>query len=371
MRDLISGVRTGLFVLSLALLLGGASGGLFRSDNGGIVWKPVFDDQPVLSMGDVAVSRANPDLVWVGTGEDNLRQSVSIGRGVFRSLDGGDTWTNVGLQGSERISKVVPHPTDPNVLYVGALGTLWSDSQEKGLYKTTDMGKTWQKLLFVNARTGAGEVVMDPRNPDKLFVAMYEARRTPWIINSGGPGSGLYLTRDGGATFKKLGPADGLPAGDLGRIAVAIAPSSPNVVYALIESDHPALLRSDDGGVSFHTVNDRPGVDPRPMYFSELRVDPKNENRLYRLGNTTDVSEDAGRSFRPVVTSGVIHGDVHALWVDPDDGRELIMGNDGGFGISYDRGVTWRFIENLPLAQFYQVSVDNAVPFNVYGGVHG
>jgi photosystem II stability/assembly factor-like uncharacterized protein len=351
------------------IFVGGAAGGVWRSTDGGVTWKPVFDAMPVQSVGDIGISRANTDLVWVGTGEDNLRQSVSFGRGVFKSIDGGDTWAFSGLPNAERVSKVIPHPSDPQIAYAGGMGRLWSDGGDTGLFRTTDQGKSWQRMLYVNERTGAADVAMDPRNPDKLLVAMYEARRTPWVFQSGGPGSGLYLTRDGGETWQKLGEAEGMPAGPLGRIGIAFSASSPNVVYALVEAPQSALLRSDDGGTTWRTVNNQRGISPRPNYYSEIRVDPQNENRIYRISGSLDVSEDAGRTWRTTVESDIIHGDVHELWIDPDDPRHLIQGNDGGYAISYNRGDTWRFVENLPLSQFYQVSVDNAVPFNVYGGV--
>ena len=351
------------------IFVGSASGGVWRSVDGGVTWAPVFDSQPVMSIGDVMVSPANPDLVWVGTGEGNPRQSVSVGHGVFRSTDGGDTWVNVGLEGSERISRVLAHPTNPDIAYVGAMGPLWADGGERGLYKTIDGGESWRRILYVDESTGVADMVMDPVNPNKLFVAMYEYRRWPWFFESGGEGSGLYLTYDGGETWLQLGPEQGLPEGPLGRIGLGIARSNRNVVYALVEAEQNALFRSDDGGTSWRTMSDDEDISPRPMYYADLRVDPKNENRLYRLGGTTDVSDDAGRTWRAVVPSRIIHGDHHALWIDPDDPRRLITGSDGGIGISYDGGKRFRFVENLPLAQFYQLSVDMAVPYNVYGGV--
>lgn len=351
------------------IFVGAAAGGVWRSEDGGITWHTTFDDQPVQSIGHLAVSRANPDLVWAGTGEGNPRQSVSIGRGVFRSMDGGDTWTHVGLEASEHISRVIAHPTNADIAYVGAMGPLWSDGEERGLYRTTDRGESWQRVLYVDAQTGVADMIMDPSNPDKLFVAMYDHRRSPWNFESGGAGGGLYVTRDGGDSWTKLGPENGVPSGPLGRIGLAISASSPDVVYALVEAEQNALLRSDDGGKSWRTASNDAGINPRPMYFADIRVDPKNENRIYRLAGSTDVSDDAGRTWRTTVPSNRIHGDVHELWIDPDDPRRMIMGNDGGLGITYDRGVRWRFVENLPLSQFYQVSVDMAVPFNVYGGV--
>lgn len=351
------------------IFVGASTGGVWRSSDGGLQWDPVFDDQPVLGIGSVVVVQQNPDVVWVGTGEGNPRNSVGVGAGIYKSLDGGDTWTLMGLEDSERIHRVIPHPTDQDVAFVGAMGPAWSDGEERGVYRTTDGGETWERVLYVDERTGVADLVMDPTNPDKLFAAMWEYRRRPWTFKSGGPGSGLYVTLDGGDSWRRLGPEDGLPEGELGRIGLAIAPSDPEVVYALVEATRNVLLRSDDGGESFSLVSDEEGINPRPFYYADLRVDPANENRIYRLAGSISVSEDGGRNFRTVVPSSIIHGDVHELWIDPADSRRMIMGNDGGIGITYDRGDAWRFVENLPLAQFYHINVDMAFPFNVYGGL--
>ncbi len=351
------------------VFVGGATGGLFRSRDGGLTWEPVFDGQPALGIGAVAVFQANPDIVWAGTGEGNPRNSAGVGRGLFKSLDGGTTWRRVGLEGSERIHRIVPHPRDPDIVYVAALGPAWSDGQERGVYRTRDGGATWERVLFRNERTGAADLIMDPSNPDRLFAAMWEFRRDPWFFTSGGPGSGLFVTSDGGDSWEQLGAADGLPAGDLGRIGLGISPSDPDVVYALVEATKSALVRSDDGGRTWRTISDRPGIAPRPFYYADLRVDPKNENRIYSLHSSIQVSEDQGRTWSTVVSSQVIHGDVHELWIDPDDPRRMIIGEDGGIAFTYDRGAHWRFVENLTLAQFYHVSVDTETPFNVYGGL--
>ncbi|MBI4513898.1 MAG: hypothetical protein HY702_07285, partial [Gemmatimonadetes bacterium] len=349
------------------IYVGAATGGVWKSTNGGISWTPIFDDQHTSSIGAVAVFQPNPDIVWVGTGEGNLRNSAGLGYGVYKSLDGGRTWTHLGLEKSEHIHRIVLHPTDPNVAYVAALGPAWSDGTERGVFKTTDGGKTWSRVLYVDERTGAADLVMDPRNPNKFFAAMWEHRRWPWFFQSGGPASGLYVTYDGGATWTKVTTQDGLPQGDLGRIGVAIARSSPNVVYALVEATRSALIRSDNGGKTWRTVNDSAGIAPRPFYYADIRVDPQNENRVYSLGTRLVVSEDGGKTWRRIARN--IHSDHHALWIHPEDGRILIDGNDGGIAISYDRGETWRFVENLPLAQYYHINVDMETPFNVYGGM--
>ncbi len=351
------------------IYVGGATGGVFKSTDAGITWEPVFDDQPALGVGSIAVFQPAPDLVWVGTGEGNPRNSAGVGRGLFRSRDGGETWDHVGFEDSERIHRILTHPTDPDVVYVGVMGPAWSDGAERGVYRTTDGGESWERVLFQNESTGVADMVMDPSNPDKIFAALWDFRRDPWFFTSGGPGSGLFVTRDGGDTWTRLGEDDGLPSGELGRIGVAVSESNPQVVYALVEAETSALVRSDDGGRSWRTISDREGIVPRPFYYADLRIDPANENRIYSLHGSIQVSEDQGRTWETVVPSAIIHGDVHELWIDPADSRRMIMGNDGGIAFTYDRGDTWRFVENLTLAQFYHISLDDAVPYNVYGGL--
>jgi len=351
------------------IYVGSSTGGVFRSNDGGIEWDPIFDEQDVLGIGAIAVFQPNPDVVWVGTGEGNPRNSAGVGRGLFKSIDGGVSWRSMGLGRSERIHRILTHPTDPDVVYVGVMGPAWSDGQERGLYRTRDGGRTWDRVLWQNERTGIADVIMDPTNPDKLFAAMWEFRRTPWDLTSGGPGSGLFVTYNAGDTWTQLSADDGLPEGELGRIGLTISPSNPDVVYALVEATQSELIRSADGGRTWSTIDDEPGVNPRPFYYADLRIDPKNENRLYRLHGSVQVSEDQGRNWRTVVPSAIVHGDVHELWIDPDDPSRMILGEDGGIALSYNRGVTWRFVENLGVAQFYHISVDDAVPFNIYGGV--
>jgi photosystem II stability/assembly factor-like uncharacterized protein len=351
------------------IYVGSSTGGLFKSDDGGIAWDPIFDEQDALGIGAIAVFQPNPDVVWVGTGEGNPRNSAGVGRGLFKSIDGSHTWRSMGLARSERIHRIVTHPTDPAIVYVGVMGPAWSDGQERGLYRTRDGGRTWDRVLWQNARTGIADVVMDPSNPDKLFAAMWEFRRTPWDFTSGGPGSGLFVTYNGGDAWTQLSADDGLPEGELGRIGLTISPSNPDVVYAIIEATKSELVRSDDGGRTWSTIDDSPGVNPRPFYYADLRIDPENENRLYRLHGSIQVSEDQGRSWRTLVPSQIVHGDVHELWIDPANPRRMILGEDGGIALSYDRGATWRFVENLAVAQFYHISVDDAVPFNIYGGL--
>jgi len=354
------------------MYVGTASGGVWKSESGGINWKPIFDEQPTLSIGDLAIYQQNTDVIWVGTGEGNPRNSQSSGGGVYRSLDGGKSWELMGLESTRNIHRIVIHPENPEVVYVGAQGTAWGDTPDRGVYKTTDGGKTWEKILFVNNRTGVGDMVIDPKNPNKLLVAMWEFRRWPYFFKSGGDGSGLYVTFDGGTTWKERTHEDGLPEGELGRIGLAIAPSKPEVVYALVESKKNALYRSEDGGFKWKKVNDKEEIGNRPFYYADIFVDPSNENRLYSLHSLVSMSEDGGRSFEvimPYYGATSVHPDHHAWWVHPKDPNFLINGNDGGMAISRDMGKNWRFVENLPLAQFYHISVDNDMPYNVYGGM--
>jgi photosystem II stability/assembly factor-like uncharacterized protein len=353
------------------LYAGAASGGVWKSVNGGLTWEPVFDDQPVASIGAIAVFQRSPDVVWVGTGEGNVRNSASVGNGVYRSLDGGKTWTHLGLDATERISRIVLHPTDPDVAWVAALGREWGENPERGVFQTEDGGKTWKKLLYVDARTGAADLVIDPANPRMLLAAMWQYRRWPWRLESGGPGSGLYASYDGGRTWKRRTEEDGLPKGELGRINLAISRSNPEIVYALVEAGKSALLRSSDGGRTWTTVNQTPNIAPRPFYFAELKVDPQWPNRLYSLGFEIKVSDDSGKTFTglPATAGFKIHGDFHTMWIDPNEPRHFLVGDDGGLAASFDRGRTAAFVADLPLGQFYHVAVDMETPYNVYGGL--
>jgi len=349
------------------LFVGAATGGVWKSENGGMTWESLFDEQRVLGIGALAVFQPNPDVVWVGTGEGNPRNSAGVGAGIYRSLDGGRTWTLLGLEGTERIHRIVLHPTDPDVAYAGAMGPAWSNGEERGVFRTTDGGATWERVLFVNKRTGIADLVMDPSNPDKLFAAMWEFRRRPWFFESGGPGSGLYITTDGGESWIQATPADGLPEGELGRIGLAVARDAPEIVYALVEAEESALFRSDDGGRSWRAVNTDPGVSERPFYYSDIFVDPENELRILNLGSRIRLSEDGGKSFREIGRG--VHSDIQALWIAPDDPRLMYVGTDGGVYVTRDRGERWGMVDNLPVGQFYHVSVDMEIPFNVYGGM--
>jgi photosystem II stability/assembly factor-like uncharacterized protein len=351
------------------IYVGTATGGVWKSVNGGLNFEPIFDDQPVHAIGAVTVFQASPDIVWVGTGEGNPRNSVSGGgNGIYKSMDGGRTWQHLGLDATERIHRIFLHPTNPEIAYVGAMGQEWGENPERGVFLTEDGGGTWQKILYVNERTGVGDMEMDPTNPNKLIVAMWDYRRWPWFFRSGGPGSGLYVTVDGGRNWKKLTPEDGIPEGELGRIGLAIAPSDPNIVYALIEAKENALYKSEDGGYTWRKINDEANIGNRPFYYYDLRVDPQDPNRIYSLYSRVSLSTDGGESFSILVRSGV-HSDHHAMWIDPNNPSLIYEGNDGGVYISRDRGATWRFVSNLPLAQYYHINVDMETPYNVLGGM--
>lgn len=352
------------------IFLGTASGGVWKTENGGGSWTPVFDEQPIQNIGAVAITQSNPNVVWVGTGEGNPRNSVSLGEGIYKSLDGGKTWKCLGLQKTRNIHRIIIDPNNPDIVYVGVMGNPFAEHPERGVYKTTDGGETWKQILFTNNNSGVGDMVMDPSNPNKLFVNMYEHKRTPWSLKGGGAGSGFYVTYDAGKTFKKLGKAEGLPDGEYGRIGISISRTDPNRVYALVEATKNGLYKSDDGGMKWELVNSDPAiVTNRAFYFQDIAVDTKNENRLYNINQVINVSEDAGKTWKPVLPYSGIHPDHHAWWIHPYDANFIIDGNDGGIGITRDRGKTWQFDEKLPLGQFYHINVDNELPYHVMGGL--
>lgn len=354
---------------------GTATGGLWKSVNAGLNWTPIFDDQDFASIGAIAINQQNPNIVWVGTGEGNTRNSTSYGGGMFKSIDGGQTWQKIGLAGTERINRIALHPTNPDIAYVAALGTLWSENKERGLYKTEDGGKTWTQVLYVDEKTGATDVKMDPSNPNKLYAAMWQFRRWPYRFESGGKGSGLYVSNDGGKTWSQKTQEDGLPEGDLGRMVIAVSQSNPDRIYTLVEAKKSALIRSDDGGNTWQQVNTEIGIADRPFYYSELEVDPSNDNIVYNIATLVRRSIDGGKNFSTIssvsccAAGNTIHIDNHTLWINPNDSDHLILGNDGGIAITQDKAQTWRFVQNLPVSQFYHVRVDNAVPYNIYGGL--
>ena len=362
----------------LTVYVGSASGGVWKSANGGTTFKPVFDKQPVQSIGAIAIDPKDPKTVWVGTGEAWLRNSVSIGDGVYKSVDGGDNWTNVGLKNSERIAAVAVDPTNTKTVYVCATGPLWSDGDERGIYKTIDGGTTWTRVLKgANLSTGCSALSMDKSDPKTLYATMWDFRRQGWTFRSGGvnetafSGSGLFKSTDGGATWTELDEksATGLPSKPWGRVAVAAAPSNPKVVYAMVEAVMPknGLYRSDDGGRTWRALDRSQMMIWRPFYFANLIVDPKNENNLYKAGGSLIYSNDGGNSFSDV--SGGAHGDFHVVWIDPANSSHVMTGDDGGLWHSYDGGNNWWKAQNLPVSQFYHVSVDMDRPYHVYGGL--
>ncbi|HLK19972.1 MAG TPA: hypothetical protein VKT81_13505, partial [Bryobacteraceae bacterium] len=360
----------------LTVYIGSASGGVWKSVNGGTTFKPVFDKQPVLSVGAITIDPSSPKTIWAGTGEAWTRNSTSVGNGIYKSTDGGDNWTNMGLGESERIAKILVDPKDGNTVYACAPGKLWSDSDDRGVYKTTDGGKSWNKILKGgNASTGCSLMTMSSKDPKTLYAGMWDFRRKGWTFRSGGDGptapsaSGLYKSTDGGTTWTDLNEksSKGLPAKPWGRVAVTAAPSNPDVVYALIESTRSALFRSADGGKTWEERDRSQMMVWRPFYFANLIVDPKDENKVYKPGGTLIASNDGGTSFSGI--GGGAHGDFHDVWIDPDNTNELITGDDGGVWYSHDAGNKWLKANNLPISQFYHVSVDMADPYHVYGGL--
>ncbi len=352
------------------IYVGAASGGIWKTENGGADWKAVFDDQPILNIGSLAIQQSNPAVVWAGTGEGNPRNSLNIGEGIYKSLDGGKNWKRMGLERTRNIHRVIIDPDNPNTVYAAAIGNPYAQHPERGVYKTIDGGETWNRILYTNDTTGCAELVIDPSNPHKLIASMWQHYRLPWQMKSGGPGSGMYITVDGGKNWKKLTKEDGLPDGSIGRIGIAFARSMPSRVYAKIEAAKNGLYKSDDGGFKWQMVNNNPAeVTDRPFYYQEIYVDPKNENRIYDIHSTVTFSEDGGKSFNTMIPYSGIHPDHHAWWIHPEDANLIIEGNDGGIGISRDRGKTWVFDEKLPAGQFYHINVDNEFPYNVMGGM--
>ncbi len=346
-----------------------ASGGIWKSTNKGTTWKPIFDDMPVSTFGDLAISASNPDIVWAGTGEQNNRQSTSWGNGVYLSKDGGETWKHTGLVETRHIGKVRIHPKKPEVAYVAALGNLWQENPERGVFKTTDGGNNWTKVLYVDSLTGAVDLVMDPSKPNTLYAAAYQRLRRTWGFNGGGPGSGIYKTTNGGKNWKKL--SEGIPDGDKGRIGLAIARSNPKVLYAIIQhAKESGVYRTQDRGKTWSKVND---LNPRPMYYSKIFVDPTDENRVYVLATEFFMSADGGQTFRQMPTRPTydvgVHSDHHTLWINPGNPEHFYLTGDAGLHETWDRGETYRHINNFPIGQFYAIGFDMSTPYRIYGGM--
>jgi photosystem II stability/assembly factor-like uncharacterized protein len=345
--------------------VGTASGGVFKTTDMGIRWTPLFDEQETLSIGDIALDPQNPDIVWVGTGEGNPRNSVSPGAGIYKSVDGGKTWQFMGLRETRHITRIIVHPRDSNTVWVAALGHAFGPNEERGVFMTTDGGKTWQKVLSIDEYHGAADLDVDPSNPNILYAAMWRFERKPWTFTSGSEKGGVFRSTDGGRTWKKL--ENGLPK-LMGRIGVKVAPSNPNVVYVIAESNEGTLFRSDDRGETFERVSSENAIVSRGFYYTDMRVDPKDENRLYFLATNFRLSIDGGRTSTPIANR--VHSDHHALWIDPQNPDFMWLGNDGGIAFSMDRGRTWDVVSNLPLGQFYQIHLSNEAPFyRVAGGL--
>lgn len=354
------------------LYVASASAGLYKSTNGGTTFEPVFDAGDTLSIGAIAVEPGDPNVVYVGTGEGFVRNSISFGDGLYKTTDGGATWRRLGLRDSERFSRIAIDPADPRIVLAAAMGHAFGPNQERGIYRSADAGATWTRALYVNDTTGASDVAFDPRNPSIVYAGMYDYQRRPWSFRSGGPGSGLYRSTDGGVTWTKLtDPAlkNGLPGAKLlGRIGVSVSRSNPAVVYALIEAQEPGVLwRSGDRGATWHAVSDDRRINNRPFYYTQVRVDPEDPDRVYTLSGTFNVSTDGGRTFGRIPGASMF-GDHHALWIDPTNPRRMLCGTDGGFFISNDRAHHWDFVNNMPMAQAYHAGYDMDEPYHVMGG---
>lgn len=363
-----------------------ATGGLWKTVDNGDTWHPIFDEQATLSLGAVAVSQSDPNVIWVGTGEPNAHNSVSWGDGVYKSTDAGKTWKNMGLKDTRHIGRVLIHPKNPDIVYVAALGHIWGPNKERGLYKTTDSGKTWQQSKYVNENTGIIDIAMDPSDPEILYASTYCVRRDAFSggnpVTQTGPDTGLFKTEDGGKTWTKM--ADGLPNRPFGRCSFAICRKDPKIVYAVVQTDKTrisvpseqtaktnpgdldigGIFRSDDKGKTWKKLND---LCPRAFYFGQIRVDPNDEQQVYVLGVAFYQSSDGGKKF--TTSAANTHADHHALWIDPADSKHMILGNDGGLYFSKNKGASWEAIRNLPLGQFYGVAVDMRKPYRVYGGL--
>ena len=349
------------------IYIGTAGGGVWKSTSAGASYKSVFDKY-CQSIGAIAINQKSPSTVYVGTGESNMRNSVSIGNGLYKTTDGGDNWKMIGLDSSEHIAKIIINPENPDIIYVAVPGALWSNSKNRGLYKSVNAGESWEKILYVDEQTGCGDILIDPNNPNIILASMWQFRRTPYSFNSGGKGSGLFKSVDAGKTWKEI--KNGLPEKPFGRIAMALAPSDPQKMWAIVESDNTGLYISSDGGETWKNQSATLNVTGRPFYFSAIAVDPKDAKRIYRPAYSFDYSSDGGHSFTSASNDGGwVHSDMHALWINPTNTNVMYVGTDGGIYMSIDKGITWQFNHGLPVAQFYHVAFDQKDPYNVYGGL--
>ena len=344
----------------------GADGGIHKTIDGGVNFKPIFENQRAYSIGALTIAPSDSNVLWVGTGEGDPRNSVGYGWGVYRSVDGGQTWKNLGLKKTERIKRIVVDPNDPDVACVCALGKQWGPNKERGVFKTTDGGKTWDKVLFIDENTGCSDIAMEIKNPRVMYAGMWTFRRRPWRFDDGGKNTAVYKTTDGGATWKKI--MKGLPKTDMARPGIYIAQSDPNIIYLMTEfKGGGTVFRSNDKGENWEMVNDDPNINFRPFYYSDVRVDPQHSNILFSISGWLSRSKDSGNTWERIATS--VHGDHQSLWIDPKNPKYILNGSDGGFQRSFDGGDSWEIINNIELSQFYQIQVDNLRPYNVYGGL--
>jgi photosystem II stability/assembly factor-like uncharacterized protein len=349
------------------IYIGTGGGGVWKTNDAGVVFKSMFDKY-CQSIGAIAVDQRNQGVVYVGTGECNMRNSVSIGDGLYKTLDGGDNWVKIGLDSTEHIAKIIIDPTNSNVIYVAAPGPLWSDSKNRGLYKSTDAGKTWEKILYINEKTGCADIALDPKNTNIVYATTWEFRRKPYSFNSGGEGSGMYKSTDAGTTWNEL--KSGLPTKPFGRIALALSPSAPNNLLAIVESKETGLFITRDGGTTWKQQSATMNITARPFYFSTIMFDPFDSMRVYRPAYQFAYSEDGGYSYADASSEGGwLHSDMHALWINPKNTSQLYLGTDGGVYVSMDKGISWIFLGSLPVGQFYHVALDNADPYRIYGGL--
>lgn len=347
------------------IYVGSAGGGIWKSQDGGVTFSPIFAKY-TMSIGDLTIHQKDPKIIWVGTGECNVRNTVSIGDGIYVSHDSGKSWKHKGLKETERISQVIIHPDNPKIVYAAALGHLWNANKERGIYMTEDGGKSWKKILYVNENTGCADLDMDPQDPNIMYAAMWQFRRRPWTFTSGGAGSNLYKTTDAGKSWRII--RKGLPKGNLGRIGIAIAPSRTSVIYATVEAKENGLYRSDDLGESWKKVNESLSVRLRPFYFSKLTVDPNDHKTAYFGNLFLGYTQNGGESISDLLPPKY-HPDVHQIWVDPKNSDHILLGTDGGVYETWNAFATISMINTLPVSQFYHVSYDMASPYNVYGGL--
>ncbi|MGB7351449.1 MAG: hypothetical protein WBC66_16460, partial [Candidatus Acidiferrales bacterium] len=345
--------------------VGAGGGGVWKTVDGGLTWKAVLEHAKTASIGAIAVAASNPSDVWVGTGEGNIRNDVLDGNGVYFSSDAGNSWKFMGLEETQQITSILVDPNDPNTVFVGALGHTWGPNADRGVFKTTDGGRTWKKVFYINDSTGVADLAMAGNNANVLFACMWQFRRYPWTLMDGGPDSAIYRSTDGGDTWQKL--TKGLPEGPWGRSAIAVAPSNPNHVYALIGAKRGMLWQSEDMGDSWTAVSDNHALDVRAFYFSKLVVSPNDENKLYFMSFNMMESSDGGKTA--TVADRGVHSDHHTLWIDPKNPNRMILGTDGGVFLSTDGAKTWNFLDNLPIEQFYMVAADNKQPYDLCGGL--